>query len=388
MKTATLAEVAFWGSGGTPRRGVAEYFGPGIPWLSIADLNDGIVLNARESVTSAGIANSSAKIVPPGTILIAMYGSIGKLGIAGTEMATSQAIAFAQPRGDVVEGQFLFHYLLAQRAKLQALGRGGTQMNIGQGDLKSMPIPLPPLAKQRRIAAILDQADATRAKRRQVLTHFDSLTQSIFHDMFGHATDTQPLLHLVEEFRYGTSNKSGPEGVPTLRIPNVIGGKIDQTDVKTVVATEREIERLALQDGDLLFVRTNGNPDNVGRAAMFSESAVASADYAGSPWIFASYLIRARPRVPDAAQFLAAYVTTPAGRRHLRDRAKTSAGQYNVNIESIGSLPVPVVRESEQVKFAARIEQVDVRRAAVQRALAADDELFASLQSRAFRGEL
>src|SRR5690606_30865938 len=103
----------------------------------------------------------------PGTLFIAMYGSIGKLGIAGTEMATSQAIAFAKPKDELIDRRFLFHYLLAQRPKLQALGRGGTQMNIGQADLKGWPIPLPPLHEQRRVAAIVDHADALRAKRRQ-----------------------------------------------------------------------------------------------------------------------------------------------------------------------------------------------------------------------------
>ena len=145
----TLGDVAQWGSGGTPKRSIPEYFGDGTPWLSIADLNDGIVTSAKESLTADGIANSAAKIVPPGTLLVAMYGSIGKLGIAATEMATSQAIAFAKPREDLVDRRYLFHYLLAQRPRLQALGRGGTQMNIGQADLKAWPIPLPAMPDAR-----------------------------------------------------------------------------------------------------------------------------------------------------------------------------------------------------------------------------------------------
>lgn len=181
----TLGEVAAWGSGGTPKRSDPRYFGDGVPWLSIADLNDGVVSGAKESLTPLGVQNSSAKVVPAGTVLVAMYGSIGKLGVAGTAVCTSQAIAFARPNPKVLETRYLFHFLLAERPQLQSRGRGGTQMNIGQGDLKAWPIPLPPLDEQRRIAGVLDQAYALRAKSRQALAQFDDLTQSIFLDMFG-----------------------------------------------------------------------------------------------------------------------------------------------------------------------------------------------------------
>jgi type I restriction enzyme S subunit len=183
--TAPLGTVAKWGSGGTPDRSEARYFGPGIPWVSITDLADGPVGGARESLTPLGVKNSSAKIVPPGTILIAMYGaSIGKLGVARIELCTSQAIAFATPDPDIVDARYLFAFIRSIKPLLVARGRGGAQPNIGQADLKAWPIPLPPIDEQRRIAAILDRADALRAKRREALAHFDNLTQSIFLDMF------------------------------------------------------------------------------------------------------------------------------------------------------------------------------------------------------------
>ena len=110
-----LGDIATWGSGGTPSRAVREYFGPGLPWLSIADLEDGPVGRAKESLTPLGIQNSSAKPVPAGTLLVAMYGSIGKLGISTCELCTSQAIAFAIPDKSRVDTRYMFHYLLAQR---------------------------------------------------------------------------------------------------------------------------------------------------------------------------------------------------------------------------------------------------------------------------------
>src|SRR5690606_2564903 len=125
---------------------------------------------------------------------------------------------------ELIDRTFLFHYLLAQRPKLQALGRGGTQMNIGQADLKGWPIPLPPLPEQRRIAAILDHADGLRAKRRQVLTHLDALTKSVFDEIFGDDLPTAPLGELAET-RLGkmldAKKQTGEHRRPYLRNANV-----------------------------------------------------------------------------------------------------------------------------------------------------------------------
>ncbi len=93
---ATLNDVAEWASGGTPKSGESKYYNGDIPWLIIGDLNDGLVTTSQKKITKSGLENSSAKMVSVGAILVAMYGSIGKLGIAGIECATNQAIAFTK----------------------------------------------------------------------------------------------------------------------------------------------------------------------------------------------------------------------------------------------------------------------------------------------------
>ncbi|MEU7618350.1 restriction endonuclease subunit S [Micromonospora rifamycinica] len=153
---ARLDDIGTWGSGGTPRAGQKEFYDGGIPWAVIGDLADGIVNTTARSISRAGLEASSAKIVPPGTILIAMYGSIGKLGVAGIPMATNQAIAFVQAWESVIDRDYLFWYLRSQRQSLIRAGKGATQQNIGQAVLRNWPILLPPLAEQRRIVAGLD----------------------------------------------------------------------------------------------------------------------------------------------------------------------------------------------------------------------------------------
>ena len=199
----------------------------------------------------------------------------------------------------------------------------------------------------------------------------------------------RPLRTVVQEFRYGTSNKSQEMGLPALRIPNVIRGSVDVTDLKTVPVTDAEFERLALRDGDVLFVRTNGNPDNVGRCAVFETSVIEHAGYDARKFIYASYLIRARldtHKVNPIA--LCEFMLGAEGRRQLREKCKTSAGQYNINIEGLGALSIPDFPLDDQDKFADRVKRIREQIRVNALALTHLDSLFASLQSHAFAGEL
>ncbi len=127
---ATLDDVADWSSGGTPKSSESKYYDGDIPWLVIGDLNDGLVTISQKKITKLGLENSSAKIVSIGAVLVAMYGSIGKLGIAGIECATNQAIAFTKENLVKVIPKYLYYYIFCARPKLFEIGKGGAQQNI------------------------------------------------------------------------------------------------------------------------------------------------------------------------------------------------------------------------------------------------------------------
>ena len=153
----TLGELALWGSGGTPRRSEPSYFQGDIPWVTISDLNDDLVKRTYESISQLGLENSSAKLVSPGSVMVALYGSIGKLGIATQELATNQAIAYAIPDDLAFDSRYLFHLLRSQRDQLAAVGSGVTQKNIYLGDLKAFRTLLAPRAEQTRIVEKLEE---------------------------------------------------------------------------------------------------------------------------------------------------------------------------------------------------------------------------------------
>ena len=153
-----LGEVAKWSSGGTPQSGNPSYYNGDIPWAVIGDLNEATVLETEKCITQKGLDASSAKLVPVGTVLLAMYGaSIGRAGIAGKPMATNQAIATAIVNPELLDSRFLLLYLQSQKPKFVSAGKGGAQPNISQTIIKDWDFPLPPLSEQKRIIEKLDE---------------------------------------------------------------------------------------------------------------------------------------------------------------------------------------------------------------------------------------
>ena len=149
---ATLGDIGKWKSGGTPDRKIKSYYNNGqIPWLKIADIQDGYVKTAEEFMTQEGLDNSSANINPVGSIALAMYGSIGKVGILTFPAATNQAICVCSDY--VIEQKYLFYFLLSQRSGFYMMAGGGVQANISKQIIVKYPISIPPYNEQLRIVA-------------------------------------------------------------------------------------------------------------------------------------------------------------------------------------------------------------------------------------------
>jgi type I restriction enzyme S subunit len=153
----SLEAAGFWRSGGTPSRRRPEFFGKGVPWVKSGDLPDGLILRTEEEITELGLQNSSAKLMPAGTISMALYGAtIGKLGVMTFPAATNQACANIIPDKRSVDSKYLFYYLLSERRTFIEQGQGGAQPNISQEIVRSHPFRLAPLVEQRRIVAKLE----------------------------------------------------------------------------------------------------------------------------------------------------------------------------------------------------------------------------------------
>ncbi len=152
-----LEKIGRWQSGSTPNRLNKAYYGGNIPWLKTGDLNDGYITHIPEYITEKALNETSVKLNPIGSVLIAMYGAtIGKIGILTFAATTNQACCAC----DVFEGiekEYLFYFLLSHKEEFIKLGGGGAQPNISKEKIVSTYIPLPPNAEQIRIIKTIHQ---------------------------------------------------------------------------------------------------------------------------------------------------------------------------------------------------------------------------------------
>lgn len=259
------------------------------------------------------------------------------------------------------------------------------QATFSQDRLIQMQVPLPPLSEQRRIAGVLDAAEALRAKRRQALCELDSLTRAVFVEMFGVGEETRKPLGQLAEVQSGlqvTSKRKGhPVEVPYLRVANVYRGSLDLGEIKTIRVFERELERTRLVRDDLLVVEGHGNKDEIGRVGLWDGSI--------DPCVHQNHLIRVRcdqnllhPR------FAETFMNSWIGRRALLRAANTTSGLNTISTKDVRDVQIPLPALSEQQRFVELANHVDRQRDTMKSSETELDALFASLQQRAFRGEL
>ncbi|MBA3333871.1 MAG: restriction endonuclease subunit S [Actinobacteria bacterium] len=323
-------------------------------------------------------------IAREGDLLVSWAATLGVFVWRGPEAVVNQHIFKVESH---VDRRFHRYLLQSALADLQRQTHGSGMVHITKSKFDSTRVALPPLNEQRRIVAAieeqlsrLDAADASLAQASRRLVALDSATLVAVTD--GHRL--VELGSVTTAHRYGTSIKCLADGggPPVLRIPNVREGRINTTDLK--FATTNEVGECIVDSGDLLFIRTNGSRDLIGRVAAVDGAAGMS---------FASYLIRARPD-PAALDSRWAVLTlsSPSLRAVIQARAASTAGQYNLNLKALRSLEIPLPPLEDQRRIVAEVEErlsvIDAMRASIERAERRSAVLRRSILERAFRGEL
>lgn len=339
----------------------------------------------KKQVFSRDVADY--KLVEPGDFAYAtIHLDEGSIGIAPERALISPMYTVFKPEGSRVYPEYLIRYLKSPRALAHypQLGKGAIHRRkaISLAALGGLPVPLPPLPEQRRIAAILSHADALRTKRRQVLTHLDAITQSIFIDMFGDPTSNSrgiPIAKigaLAEVMTGNSPSRAEPsnfgDSIEWIKSDN-LGGDI-ATRANELLSDQGRAKARVAPAGSILVTCIAGSPMSIGKSSLVDR------DVAFNQQINA---ILPSPRV-DAAFLLGQLKTAPQ-----LVRAKSTGGMKGLvnksEFQSVEILSPPIDAQRE---FAARAVAVARQADAAQRALANEDSLFTSLQSRAFRGEL
>ena len=187
---ARLGDIFTISSGGTPNKNEASYYTNGtIPWVKTGDLKDKYVPEGIECITEEGLNNSSAKLFPKDTVLVAMYGAtIGACSILPYEASTNQACAAFLPREDVFP-EYLYYFFNSKKDQFVTDGVGGAQPNISAGYLKNVNFDLVLLEEQRTIIDVLNKVDNLISFRKEQLSKLDELVKSRFIEMFGDPID-------------------------------------------------------------------------------------------------------------------------------------------------------------------------------------------------------
>jgi type I restriction enzyme S subunit len=285
------------------------------------------------------------------------------------------------------------------RRLIDSNASGTTRKRITGKKLKSLPFRLPPLNEQKRIVSKIEEQfsdiDAGEAALRKAQKLLATYRQSILKGAInGELINSDPsfwqsyfLGDLITDIRYGTAKKCqhDPSKTPVLRIPNVVSGKIDLTDLKHTKFEANEFEKLKLKKGDVLLVRSNGSASLVGRSAVVSSEAEGCA--------YAGYLIRLRLKQDKLLpEFLHLFLHSPITRSHIERQARSTSGVHNINSDEVKNLFLKLPSIDEQLAIIDKVEdtfsQIETLENWCRTELARSATLRQSILKAAFAGQL
>ncbi len=328
-----------------------------------------------------------------GDLLVCEGGEVGRTAVWAGEVENcfyQKAIHRLRPKASV-ESRFVLRYMrwAADRKLFARLTSSTSIAHLTKAKLKQVPIPLPPLDEQRRIAAILDAADALRVKRRASLVQLDTLLQSTFLEMFGDPVVNPMSWNIKNIEETGSMVQIGPfgsllhkedyvsGGVPLVNPKHIVRGAIVVGRGETVTRAKAEqLNGYRLQAGDVIM----GRRGEMGRCAVITN------DTTGMLCGTGSLFIRPNPKI-FTTLYLSKVMSSASIKAKL-ERIAWGVTMANLNRSKIASLEIPLPPLDLQRKFASIVESVEKQKERQRAHLAELDTLFASLQQRAFRGDL
>lgn len=383
--TKPLGSITQTASGGTPDKKHPEYYDGDILWVRSGELDKGTIVDTEIKVSQKGIDNSSAKVFPEGTLLVALYGAtIGKLAFLGRDAATNQAVCGIF-RSDEVILNYIYYYLLFQRSNLIKQGIGGAQPNISQSILKKLCIPYPISVKEQerivsRIEELFSELDAgveTLQKIKQQLSVYrqavlkEAFDQCSEFVAFGTITESRLGKMLDQEKNIGTPRKY-------LRNINVRWFSFDLSDMLEMRIAEDELDKYSIQKGDLVICE-GGEP---GRCAVWQ----------GDERIFYQKALHRVRFKDDSNPLFYMYYLWHAAQIGRLNPFFTGTGIKHLTGQSLVKVPVPNIGRLQQDKTVSEIETrlslCDDIEKTVDQALQQSAAMRKSILKQAFEGGL
>lgn len=353
----------------------------------LSKLKSKFISKTESKITQLGFDSCSTKLLPENSVLFSSRAPIGHVAINTIPMCTNQGFKSFVPKADLLDSQYLYYWLKANKEYLQDLGVGATFKEISKTVIANVEIPLPPLAEQRRIASILDQADELRQKRQQTIEKLDQLLQATFIDMFGDPEQNPKKWNKVilgdicdakDRVNYGVVQPGNDfeGGIPLIRVGDIDGGILSFTSIKTIdPEIEKDYSRSRLKGNEILVSCVG----SIGTIAKVPNKAIGF------------NIARAITRVPlqdkRIINFVAECLKTEAIQNYFKKNTRT-VSQPTLNVSFVKETEIIFPNEEKILDFCKIVDKVEFQKELLQKALVMQESLFQSLQNQAFNGTL
>jgi type I restriction enzyme, S subunit len=355
-------------------------------WLLIAGAGDfGVLYPAPKKFTT-----EASKLSRSGDIILGIRATIGVKVLSDGEYSLGRGVAAIRAKS-TIDSRYLWHCLEDTRFQLSSKARGATFKQVSKQDICELEIPLPPIAQQKRIAAILDQAEALRSHRREAIGLLDELGRSVFLEMFGdvEATSRFPVQPLESVLKRPLQNGAyfpkdayvDNGGIEMVHMSDAFYEVVIRGNLKQVVCSDDEYKKYCLSEEDLLVARRSLTYEGAAKPCLIPRSP--------EPLIFESSFIRVTPNSEKIdVLFLFHYLSNDWVKQKCIRPFVTQSTISGINQSNLARVPILIPPLPLQQEFAQRIAAIEALKTTQKEALSQLDALFASLQHRAFRGEL
>ena len=384
MELVRLENICDIKSGGTPSRNEKDNYGGLIPWAKISDIeaSNGNLFTTEETITEKGLKAIHNRIFDKGTLLFAMYGSVGKIAFTQVKVSTNQAILGINIKDESkLYDRYLYYWLLRKKHEFLHLANGVTQKNLSTTFVRNLEIPLPPIASQRRIANILDKADEIIRNRKEAIALTEQLLKSTFLDMFG-----DPVINPkgwekcqvkdIAKVKTGKTpsrkeNDNYGSSIRWVKTTEVINSIIEETEE---YLSEKGALQMNVFPEKTIIVAMYGQGKTRGRTALLANPSTTNQACAA---ILPSY------------KYNTIYLWELLKLSYYRLRELGRGGnQPNLNLDMIKTFEIIFPPLENQEKFEDIITKIQIQRAKNIKSLEESENLFNSLLQKAFKGEL